>query len=97
MTIEQAIDMLSQSDPIVKLLQQVKLGRMKADDAGLRAITESWLETYQRVLESVRQLDRAVVSRLDPSPRLSVLEQVGILPSDHQTATSLRKQYRSLF
>jgi hypothetical protein len=97
MTIEQAIDMLSQSDPIVKLLQQVKLGRMKADDAGLRAITESWLETYQRVLESARSLDRAILHRLDPSPRLDVLEQVGILPSDHQAATSLRKQFDSLF
>src|SRR5215813_4686673 len=41
-----AIASISHSDPLIKLLQQVRLGRMKPTDAGLRAITESWLGSY---------------------------------------------------
>src|SRR5574341_2091712 len=89
MTLDQAISALSQSDPIVKLLQQVKLGRMKASDAGLRAITEAWLGTYQKVLETV-QLDRAALVRLDPAPRLAVLIDAGVVAADHQAVLSLR-------
>ena len=89
MTLDQAINTLSQSDPIIKLLQQVKLGRMKPSDAGLRAITEAWLGTYHKVLDTV-QLDRAALVRLDPAPRLAVLIDAGVLAADHQAVTSLR-------
>lgn len=85
----QAIHTISQSDPITKLLQEVKLGRMKPTDAGLRAITESWLNTYKKVLET-SSLGRTALVRLDPSPRLDVLIDAGILPVDHAAVTSLR-------
>ncbi len=91
-TIRQAIHTLSQSDPIVKLLAEVKLGRMKPSDPGLRAITESWLGTYKKVLETAR-LDRTATLRLDPSPRLEVLTAAGVLPADHGGAASLRAAF----
>jgi hypothetical protein len=87
--IRQAINTILQSDPLTKLLQEVKLGRMKPADAGLRAITESWLGTYRKVIET-SGLDRTVLVRLDPSPRLDVLIHAGILPADHAAAASLR-------
>ena len=89
MTLDQAINTLSQSDPIIKLLQQVKLGRMKPSDAGLRAVTEAWLGTYHKVLDTV-QLDRAALVRLDPSPRLAVLIDAGVLAADHRAVLGLR-------
>ena len=89
MTLDQAISTLSQSDPIVKLLQQVKLGRMKPSDAGLRAITEAWLGTYHKVLDTV-QLERAALVRLDPAPRVEVLIDAGVLATDHQAVIGLR-------
>jgi hypothetical protein len=88
----QAIHTISQSDPITKLLQEVRLGRMKPTDAGLRAITEAWLGTYKKVLETVR-LDRTALAKLDPSPRLDVLSDAGILPADHEAAASLRAAF----
>jgi hypothetical protein len=39
---------ISQSDPLIKLLDQVRLGRMKPTDAGLRAVTASWMGIYQK-------------------------------------------------
>jgi hypothetical protein len=87
--IRQAISTILQSDPLIKLLQEVKLGRMKPTDGGLRAITESWLNTYKKVLET-SSLDRAALARLDPSPRLDVLIDAGVLPADHAAVTSLR-------
>jgi hypothetical protein len=87
MTIEEAIDTLAGSDPIVKLLQQVREGRMRSDHAGLRAITESWIETYRRVLNSV---ETEGLRRLDPGPRLGELERYGVLASDHAGSRSLR-------
>lgn len=90
MTVDQAIDTLSQSDPITKLLQEVKLGRMKLSDAGLRAITESWLSTYRRVLETANNLDQVVLLRLDPSPRLDSLIEAGVVDADHAALLSLR-------
>jgi hypothetical protein len=89
MTVDQAIAALSQSDPIIKLLQEVKLGRMKPTDAGLRAITEAWLGTYHRVLQSANGLDRLALRRLDPSPRLEVLIAAGVISADHPTVLSL--------
>ncbi len=89
MTVEQAISILSQADPIVKLLQHVKLGRMSPTDAGLRLITEAWLETYRKVLEAAEP-DRGLLARIDPSPRLAVLVEAGVLPSDHPAERDLR-------
>jgi hypothetical protein len=90
--VRQAIHTLSQSDPIVKLLAEVKLGRMKPSDPGLRAITESWLGTYKKVLETA-PLDRTALLRLDPSPRLELLTAAGVLPVDHAGAASLRAAF----
>ena len=91
--VSQAIHTISQSDPLIKLLQEVKLGRMKPTDAGLRAITEAWLSTYKKVLET-SGLDRTALARLDPSPRLDVLLDAGVLPADHAAAASLRAAYQ---
>lgn len=93
--VRQAINTVLQSDPLIKLLQEVKLGRMKPTDAGLRAITESWLGTYKKVLETAR-LDRTAVLRLDPSPRLEVLIEAGVLPADHAGAAALRSAFQKL-
>ena len=49
--VRRAIGTLLQSDPLIKLLQEVRLGRMKATDPGLRAVTESWIGVYAQVLE----------------------------------------------
>jgi len=90
--LRRAIDTLSQSDPIIKLLQEVKLGRMKASDAGLRAITEVWLGTYQKLLETT-VLSRQALARLDPSPRLEVLIEANVLTPDHQAVSSLQASF----
>lgn len=96
--VEQAISRLSQSDPIPKLLHEVKVGRMKPTDPGLRAVTESWLGTYRQVLESSRglNLDRTSLLRVDPAPRLEVLESAGVLPPDHPAAAALRAAFSEL-
>lgn len=93
--VRQAIHTLSQSDPLIKLLQEVKLGRMKPADPGLRAITESWIGTYKKVLETAG-LDRTALARLDPSPRLAVLEDAGVLPADHAGAAALRAAFENV-
>jgi hypothetical protein len=90
--VRRAIHTLSQSDPLIKLLQEVKIGRMKPTDAGLRAITESWIGIYKKVLETAG-LDRTALARLDPSPRLDVLIDAGVLPADHAGAASLRASF----
>ena len=90
--VRQAIATILQSDPLIKLLQEVKLGRMKPTDAGLRAITESWIGTYKKTLE-ISGLDRTALARLDPSPRLDVLIDAGVLPADHAGAASLRAAF----
>jgi len=92
--VRQAIHTLSESDPLVKLLQEVKLGRMKPSDPGLRAITESWIRTYKKVLET-SGFDRAALKRLDPSPRLAVLIGAGVLPADHAGGASLRAAFEN--
>ncbi|HEX2055316.1 MAG TPA: hypothetical protein VHF07_02410 [Nitrospiraceae bacterium] len=93
--IRRAIQKLSQSDPLLKLLEQVKLGKMKATDAGLRAIIESWLTTYQQTLDSA-PLTAAALARLDPSPRLSVLVESGMLEPDNAALVSLKHRYEAL-
>ena len=90
--------MLSQSDPLPKLLQEIKLGRVRPTDAGLRAITESWLETYARVLEGAAawRLDRTSLVRVDPLPRLELLEAAGVAGNDHPAVVRLRQLYQDL-
>lgn len=90
--VRRAIQAISQSDPLVTLLKEVKLGRMKPDDPGLRAVTESWIGTYQQVIET-SALDRSMLVRLDPSPRLNELIEAGILPADHAGAAALRAAF----
>ncbi len=92
--LHQAVTTLSQADPIVKLLQEVKLGRMKPSDPGLRAITESWLMTYERVLAKAPGVGRAALLRLDPEPRLKLLIDVGVLPDTHRGMQSLRAVFQ---
>lgn len=90
--LQEAISTIAASDPLVKLLQQVRLGRMKPSDAGLRAVTESWLHTYQTVLESTA-LTRQALLRLDPRPRLSTLVEAGVLEPGHLTGESLQASF----
>jgi hypothetical protein len=91
--LQRAIERLSQSDPLLKLLQEVRLGRMKATDPGLRAITESWLHTYRQTLEDANALDAVGLRRLDPSPRLAVLIEAGMLPHDHPDVKAVRRAF----
>jgi rhamnose utilization protein RhaD (predicted bifunctional aldolase and dehydrogenase) len=94
MTVDQAIATLSQSDPIIKLLQEVKLGRMKPSDAGLRAIIEAWLDTYRKVFENGQSFDQIALNRLDPSPRVEVLIEAGVLAADNPQAAALRTAFQ---
>lgn len=87
-----ALSAILQSDPLIKLLQQVRLGRMKAGDAGLRAVTESWLGIYEKAL-ATDGLTRSDLYRLNPAPRLAVLIEAGVLPEDHPGVTSLKASY----
>ena len=94
--LRQAITTLSQSDPLIKLLHEVKLGRMKATDAGLRAITQAWLSTYQQVLEKGDVLTQPALRRLDPTPRLEVLIEAGVITDDHPAVAGLRTTFRQV-
>ena len=87
-----AIASISHSDPLIKLLQQVRLGRMKPTDAGLRAITESWLSSYEKAL-ATDGLTRSALRRLDPAPRLAVLVEAGVLTNEHPGLISLQTAY----
>lgn len=90
--VARAIAAISHSDPLIKLLQQVRLGRMKPTDAGLRAITESWLGAYEKAL-ATGGLTKAGLRRLDPTPRLAVLIDAGVLTKDHAGCISLKAAY----
>jgi hypothetical protein len=90
--LKQAISAISQSDPLIKLLQQVRLSRMKPTDPGLRAVTESWLETYEKAL-ATDGLTQSGLRRLNPAPRLAVLLDVGVLANDHPGVESLTAAY----
>ena len=90
-----AIGTLLPSDPLIKLLQEVRLGRMKATDTGLRAVVESWIEVYAQVLKS-QSIDAEILPRLDPAPRLQVLVDAGVLSWDHPSTRELRDLFRSL-
>src|SRR5919107_1971 len=92
--LQRAISTIGQSDPIIKLLQQVSLGRMKPTDAGLRAVTESWLRTYQTVIEG-SAFTRQALLRLDPRPRMAVLIDAGVLDPANATGRSLRECFET--
>jgi hypothetical protein len=93
--LQRAMAAVSQSDPLIKLLHQVRLGRMSPTDAGLRAVTESWLSTYEKAL-ATDGLTRSDLRRLDPTPRLAVLIEMGVLTNDHSGVTALRAAYDEL-
>lgn len=90
--LQRAIGTISQSDPIIKLLQQVKLGKMKPADAGLRAIVEAWLATYQKVL-ATPGMTKTALSRIDPSPRVAVLIEAGVLQATQPAVQSLESAF----
>jgi hypothetical protein len=87
-----AISTVAQTDPLIKLLQQVKLGRSQATSPAVRAITESWLETYRKVIES-SPLSRRFLLRLDPRPRIDVLIEAGMLDPSNEVGLSLRTSF----
>ena len=90
--LQRAIAAISLSDPLTKLLEQVKLGRIKPTDAGLRAVTDSWMGTYQKVIESGGLTSQAL-RRIDPRPRLAVLIEGGVLTSEQQVVAALRTSF----
>lgn len=91
-TLQHAIATISQSDPLIKLLEQVKRGRMTPTDAGLRAVTDSWLGTYRKIIES-GGFSRPALRRIDPHPRLAVLVDCGLLTEAQQPVTDLRESF----
>jgi len=93
--VQRAISAISQSDPLIKLLQQVRLGRMKPTDTGLCAVTESWLGIYEKAL-ATDGLTQSCLRRLNPVPRLAVLIEIGVLTDDHLGVTALRAAYDEL-
>lgn len=96
MALQQAIATLSQTDPLIKLLQQVQLGRMKPTDAGLWAVTESWLTTYRGILASGK-LTKQALKRLDPMPRVAVLIDTGVVSDEHPAVAALRTTFDQAF
>ena len=90
--LQRAIATISQSDPLIKLLEQVKRGRMKPTDVGLRAVTDSWLDTYRKIIESAG-FNRQALRRIDPSPRLAVLIECGVLTGEQQAVAALRESF----
>ena len=74
------------------MLEQVKLGRMKPTDAGLRAVIDSWMGTYQKIIESGGFTSQAL-RRIDPHPRLAVLIECGVLTGEQQAVAALRTSF----
>ena len=91
--LQRAIATLSQSDPLTKLLEQVKLGRMKPTDTGLRAVTDSWMGIYQKIIES-GGLTTQALRRIDPNPRLAILIECGVLTDEQQSVAALRTSFK---
>lgn len=91
--VQRAIATISQSDPLIKLLEQVKRGRMTPTDAGLRAVTDSWLDTYRKIIES-GGFNRQALRRIDPSPRLAVLIECGVLTEVAESVADLRESFK---
>ena len=91
-TLQHAIATISQSDPLIKLLEQVKRGRMTPTDAGLRAVTDLWLGTYRKIIDS-GGFSRPALRRIDPHPRLAMLVDCGLLTEAQQAVTDLRESF----
>ena len=91
-TLQRAIATISQSDPLIKLFEQVTRGRIKPTDVGLRAVTDSWLGTYRKIIES-GGFSRQALRRIDPSPRLAVLIECGVLTEAQQSVADLRESF----
>ena len=90
--LQRAIATISQSDPLITLLEQVKLGRMKPTDTGLRAVTDSWMSTYKKIIES-GGFTRLALRRIDPHPRVAILIECGVLTGEEQSVTILRTSF----
>lgn len=89
-----AMPMLQRSDPIPKLLPQVRIGRMPKDSPALTAILESWLEAFVQVLKDGQAvLNVEGVLRLDPNPRIAVLVEAGVLAEDQPQVKTLREAW----
>ena len=89
--LDRAMTLLQRSDPIPKLLPQVRIGRMTKDSPALAAILESWLEAFVQVLKDGQAvLDVEGVKRLDPNPRIAVLVEAGILAEDQPHVQTVR-------
>jgi hypothetical protein len=80
--VHRTIATISQSDPLIKLLEQVRLGRMQRTDPGLRVIIETWVATYRKAI-ATPGLTKQALRQINPSPRLDLLTQEGMLPADH--------------
>ena len=94
--LNRVLPLLQRSDPIPKLLPQVRLGRMPKDSPALQAIISSWLEAFASVLKDAeRVLDVNGVLRLDPNPRLAVLHEAGLVDENNPNALATRSAYLS--
>jgi hypothetical protein len=91
--LHRTIATVSQSDPLTKLLEQVRLGRMTRADPGLRVIIDAWVSTYRKAVASPG-LTKQALRRLDPAPRLDLLRQEGMLSPDHAEARALMADFR---
>jgi hypothetical protein len=92
--LDRAMKLLQRSDPIPKLLPQVRLGRMAKDSPSLIAILESWLEAFMQVLkdgQAVLNVEGAL--RLDPNPRIAVLIEAGVLTEDQPYVQTVRNAW----
>ena len=86
--------LLQRSDPIPKLLPQVRIGRMPRDSPALLAILESWLEAFVQVLKDGQAvLDVEGVLRLDPNPRIAVLVEAGVLAENQPYVQAVREAW----
>ena len=92
--LDRAMQHLQRSDPIPKLLPQVRIGRMAPDSPALGAILESWLEAFVQVLKDGQPvLDVEGVLRLDPNPRIAVLVEAGVLAENQPYVQTVRDAY----
>ena len=92
--LDRAMQHLQRSDPIPKLLPQVRIGRMAPDSPALAAIMDSWLEAFVQVLKDGQPvLDVQGVLRLDPNPRIAVLVEAGVLAENQTYVQAVRDAY----
>src|SRR6476469_7704416 len=94
--VHRTIAAISHSDPLIKLLEQVRLGRMTRSDPGVRVITDTWVATHRNAVATTG-LTKQALRRIDPSPRLDLLAQEGLLPVDHAAARELLADFQQAF